>query len=192
MWSRSDQRRAYWAAAAIIACVVLYAMLSGCSSTQRIANAATDVRVKAVESEQRFDSIRERAAVVRLEADAIVDEAASGAKASAAIARNADVIAREVPGVQDRPSEWLGTLTWLAIAAVAVAAVVLVWQLGLGRLTRTVFGWVPRRQMAAAKLLDEASSDYATTTVEEAVAAMRGMDPDFDAAWRRRRLRDEL
>lgn len=192
MWGRADQRRAYWAAAAILACIVLYALLSGCSPTQRIADAATDVRTRAEASETRFEEIVERAEVVERESKAIAAEAKGGVADQRRIADEADAIAREVPGVQDKPSELFGTLTWLAIAAAAVAAVVLVWQLGLGRLTRTIFGWVPRRQMAAAKLLDEASSDYATTTVQEAVAAMRGMDPDFDAAWRRRRIRDGI
>lgn len=185
-------RIAIAAGAAILLCIVLTAIMQGCSPSQRIAQGANVARANATSSEQRFRAIDERALQAEAAVAEIRGEAAAGAKEQQAIVAAAEQIAEAVPGVQDKPNEWLGTLTWLAIAAVAIAGVVLVWQLGLGTLVRTAIGWIPQRKVAAAKLLDEAGSDYSATTLEEAVAAMRGMDPEFDAAWRRRRLRDGL
>ncbi len=185
-------RIAIAAGAAILLCIVLSTIMQGCSPSQRIAEGANVARANAASSEQRFVVIDERALQAQAALGEIRDEASSGIREQQAIVAAAERIAEAVPGVQDRPNEWLGTLTWLAIAAVAVAGVVLVWQLGLGTLVRTAIGWLPQRKVAAAKLLDEASSDYSETTLDEAVAAMRGMDPEFDAAWRRRRLRDGL
>jgi hypothetical protein len=178
--------------AAILLCIVLSTIMQGCSPSQRIAEGANVARANAAASEQRFVVIDERALQAQSALGEIRDEAAGGIREQQAIVTAAERIAEAVPGVQDRPNEWLGTLTWLAIAAVAVALVVLVWQLGVGTLVRTAIGWLPQRKVAAAKLLDEAGSDYSETTLDEAVAAMRGMDPEFDAAWRRRRLRDGL
>ena len=178
--------------AAILLCIVLSTIMAGCSPSQRIAEGANVARANAASSADRFAVIDERALEAEAAMATIRREAAGGAAEQKAIVKAADKIAESVPGIQDRPNEWLGTLTWLAIAAVAVAIVVLVWQLGLGRLIRTAIGWIPRRTQTAAKLLDEAGSDYSETTYEEAIAAMRGMDPEFDAAWRRRRLRDGL
>lgn len=178
--------------AAILLCILLSAMMQGCSPTRAIAEGATTARANAASSEHRFNVIDERALEAQAALGEIRGEAASGVREQREIAKAADQIAEAVPGVQDKPNQWLGTLSWLAIAAIAVAGVVLVWQLGLGTLVRTAIGWIPKRKAAAAKLLAEAGSDYSETTLEEAVAAMRGMDPEFDAAWRRRRRHDGL
>lgn len=178
--------------AAILLCIVLSTIMQGCSPSQRIAEGANVARANAASSEQRFVVIDERALQAQAALGEIRDEASGGIREQQAIVAAAEKIAEAVPGVQDRPNEWLGTLTWLAIAAIAIAGVVLVWQLGLGTLVRTAIGWIPKRKAAAAKLLAEAGSDYSETTLEEAVAAMRGMDPEFDAAWRRRRRHDGL
>lgn len=178
--------------AAILLCIVLSTIMQGCSPSQRIAEGANVARANAASSEHRFNVIDERALQAQAALGEIRDEASGGIREQQAIVAAAERIAEAVPGVQDKPNEWLGTLTWLAIAAIAIAGVVLVWQLGLGTLVRTAIGWLPQRKVAAAKLLDEAGSDYSETTLEEAVAAMRGMDPEFDAAWRRRRRHDGL
>lgn len=178
--------------AAILLCIVLSTIMQGCSPTRAIAEGATTAQANAASSKHRFNVIDERALEAQAALGEIRDEASGGIREQQAIVAAAERIAEAVPGVQDKPNEWLGTLTWLAIAAIAIAGVVLVWQLGLGTLVRTAIGWIPKRKAAAAKLLAEAGSDYSETTLEEAVAAMRGMDPEFDAAWRRRRRHDGL
>jgi len=145
-------------------------LLAGCkSATERIANSAAEIRTLAESSKQRF----------------AVLEVPEGESEQQRIIALSETVQRAVPGVQDNPSELLGTLEIVAIAAMAVAGVVLVWQLGLGQLTRSVFSWVPARKRAAAKLLDEAIDPTHETNMREAVAALRAMDPDLDLAFRK-------
>jgi hypothetical protein len=151
----------------ILACLLLL----GCSTpTQRIVGASMDIRDLAESSKGRFEELK-------------VPE---GVKEQEQIISLTRVVVEAVPLVQDKPSDILGTL-WVASVAVACVAIAfLAWHLGIGRLTRSLFGWVPSPKLQAAKLLDEAVDDDSNTTVREAVAAMRALDPDLDLAFRKR------
>ena len=175
---------AYLAAlAALVAC----AMALSCSSTQRIAAAANDSRTAAASSEDRFVAIREQAVVATKALDVVRGEAKAGEAEQRAIIAASDVVSSEVAGVQDKPSDLMQMLTWVSIAVVSIAVVVVLWQTGIGTAIRSAVGLIPRPKRTAAKLLDEAMDDASATTLNEAVAAMRASDPEFDAAWRRRR-----
>lgn len=175
--------------AAILACI---AILSSCSSTGRIAGAANVARSSAASSEDRFVLIEERAVEATAAMEVVRDEAKAGAKEQRRIIESSDVISREVAGVQDKPSDLLSMLTWGSIAVVAVAVAVVLWQTGIGSAIRSGLGLIPRPKRTAAKLLDEAMDDASATTLQEAIAAMRASDREFDAAWRRRRTDDGL
>lgn len=144
-----------------------FLLLAGCSPSQRIASNASTIRTLAESSRDRFEaaSIPEGVA----EQAAIIDRAA-------AISIDAASVRDEIPG-------WLSTLEWVAIAALAVAVCVLVWQLGFGAIVRRLVGWIPERKRSAAKLLRE--SVDGSTNIREAVAAIRSADPLLDAAYRK-------
>ena len=90
-------------------------------------------------------------------------------------------------GVEDKTPAWMSMLTWIAIAAVVVAVVVLLWQTGLGTMIRIAVGWLPRKQRQdadlAAGMLDPSKPEDA----REYIAARRFSDPYFDAAWKQAR-----
>lgn len=145
----------------------LFVLLAGCSPSQRIASNASSIRTLAESSRDRFEAAAIPEGVE--EQDQIIERAAA--------------ISVDVAGVRDEVPAWLSTLEWVAIAALAVAVSVLVWQLGVGTLVRRLVGWIPRPKRTAAKLLRE--SVDGTTNVREAVAAIRSADPLIDAAYRK-------
>ena len=142
-------------------------LLAGCSPTQRIASNASSIRTLAESSRDRFEA-------------AAIPE---GVAEQAAIIEKAASISIDVAGVRDEVPSWLSTVEWFAIATLAVAVCVLVWQLGLGAIVRRLVGWIPERQRTAAKLLRE--SVDGSTNIREAVAAIRSADPLLDAAYRK-------
>lgn len=150
----------------LVACL----LLGGCrTATEQIAYSSAEIRTLAESSKQRF---------IRL------DEPKGEAEQERIIGLT-EAVAKAIPGVQEKPSELLGLLEILAIAGVCVAVAIVVWQLGLGHLTRSLFSWVPARKKAAAKLLDEAVDPNHETNMREAVAALRAMDPELDLAFRK-------
>jgi hypothetical protein len=68
---------------------------------------------------------------------------------------------------------------------VAVAVVVLLWQTGLGQAIRIAVGWLPRKKVSDAELAFSMLRPESKEDPREYVAARRGADPEFDAAWRR-------
>lgn len=149
---------------------VFLLLLSGCkTATQQIADSTAEIRTLAESSKQRF---------------IVLDEPQGEAEQERIIGLT-ETVAKAIPGVQEKPSELLGLLEILAIAGVCLAVAVIVWQLGLGHLTRSLLSWVPARKKAAAKLLDEAVDPNHETNMREAVAALRAMDPELDLAFRK-------
>lgn len=144
--------------------------LVGCSSgTSTIASSAISIRRNAESSRDRF----------------IAADIPAGIREQDQIIAATEDIAMALPDVQDTPSEWTDLLELGAIAAICIAVVVLVWQLGLGTLVRTMIGWIPRKKESAAKLLREAADEDDPTSIREAIAAIRTMDPELDAAYRK-------
>ncbi len=142
-------------------------LLLGCSPSQRIASNASAIRTLAESSRDRFEAAEIPEGVA--EQEAIIDRAAA--------------ISVDVASVRDEIPGWLSTVEWVAIAALAVAVCVLVWQLGFGAIVRRLVGWIPERKRSAAKLLRE--SVDGSTNIREAVAAIRSADPLLDAAYRK-------
>ena len=144
--------------------------LAGCKNgTSTIAGAAVGIRRNAESSRDRF-------------LDAGISE---GVKEQDSIISATEQVALALPNVQEKPSEWMDLLELGAIAAICIAVVVLVWQLGLGTLIRTMIGWIPQKKQSAAKLLREAADDNDPTSIREAIAAIRVMDPELDAAYKK-------
>jgi hypothetical protein len=94
-------------------------------------------------------------------------------------------IHHRLPDTEDQTPAWLSTIGWVAIAVVAVAVVVLLWQTGIGQAVRIAIGWLPRRKVVDAELAAGMLDDSKPEDAREYVAARRASDPEFDAAWRR-------
>ena len=156
--SRHDDDELFWFAAGILGLIVLAIFMAGCGSApERIAGSAVEIRNAAESSRGRFEEL------------AITE----GVAEQNLIIAESEAIIRQVPRVQQNPTEWLGTIEWVAIAVVGVVFVTMIWQLGLGRLVRTAIGWLPRNTVATAKLMRESVQN--PTHIREAVAALRAM-----------------
>lgn len=90
-------------------------------------------------------------------------------------------------GVEDKTPAWMSMLTWIAIAAVVVAVVVLLWQTGLGTMIRLAIGWLPRKQRQDADLAASMLNPSKPEDAREYIAARRASDPYFDAAFKKAR-----
>ena len=86
-------------------------------------------------------------------------------------------------GVEDKTPAWMSMLTWIAIAAVVVAVVVLLAQTGLGTAVRVMVGWLPRKKVSQAELAVDMLDPSRAESGREMIAAMRS-DPEFDLAFR--------
>lgn len=166
-----DSAGAWFAYGALIVLIlILVLQLSGCDAPSTIANSAVTIRQNAESSKDRFIALKVPEGVA--EQDEII--------------YLTEQVTHALPHIQQKPSAWQTTVEYVAIALIGLAAVLLVWQLGLGQLFRSLFSWVPRRKKSVAKLLDEAVNSEDEATMREAIAALRVMDPDIDAAFRSR------
>jgi len=149
--------------------VLLLVLVGGCSSSpRRIAESAVEIRSNAQSSLDRFEESGDQ----------------GGMTEQRAILREVDEIVVHIPDVQSVVPSWIDPLKWSAVAVILLVLLVLVWHLGLGQLAQALIGWIPRRKKTAAKLLQDAIDPQDDTTMREAVAALRAMDPQLDRAFR--------
>jgi len=110
---------------------------------------------------------------------------------SARIYELAGAIHSELPGTTDKIPAWMELAGWIAIAVVSIAVVVILWQTGIGQAIRIAIGWIPRKKVSDAELAFSMLSPDSQEDPREYVAARRGADPEFDAAWRRLNARKD-
>jgi hypothetical protein len=151
--------------------VIVVCILMGCSPVSRIANNTNEIRTQAQLLADHGMTINDPVVVTGATR---IDTLAAG-------------IHIALGGVEDKTPAWMSMLTWIAIAAVVVAVVVLLWQTGLGTMIRIAVGWLPRKQRQdadlAAGMLDPSKPEDA----REYIAARRASDPYFDAAFKEAR-----
>lgn len=162
--STRSSRRSRVAASSLAAIV-----LAGCSSLGKVSEHANEIRTEA----------RLLEAHGRETGDAQVVDS------SRRIYDLAAHIHERLPDLEDKEPAWLSTLVWVSAAVVAVAVVVLLWQTGLGQAIRVAVGWLPRKKVSDAELAFSMLRPESKEDPREYVAARRGADPEFDAAWRR-------
>lgn len=156
----------------ILLLLVVSGIMSGCKSApQRISERAVSIRETAASSRERF-----READIQ-----------AGVREQEEIISLANGISVDATQVDPTQPWWLPMVEYGAIAAILLAIVAILWQTGLGSAIRAAVGWLPRKSVSAAKLLHEAVDQEHETSVREAVAALRVMDPTLDAAYRRLR-----
>jgi hypothetical protein len=146
-------------------------LLAGCSSISRIGNNTNAIRTEA-------QTLIDHGVAVN---DPVVVNGASKIDTLAAGIHIA------LGGVEDKTPAWMSMLTWIAIAAVVVAVVVLLWQTGLGTMIRLAIGWLPRKQRQDADLAASMLNPSKPEDAREYIAARRASDPYFDAAFKKAR-----
>ena len=147
-------------------------VLSGCSPVSRIANNTNEIRTQAQLLADHGMAINDPVVVTGATR---IDTLAAG-------------IHIALGGVEDKTPAWMSMLTWIAIAAVVVAVVVLLWQTGLGTAVRVMVGWLPRKKVSQAELAVDMLDPSRAESGREMIAAMRS-DPEFDAAFRKAQSR---
>lgn len=159
-----------WVLLLVVLLVVLSAILKGCKAApQRIGEQAAAIRQVASSSRERFVAVDDR----------------DGEAEQDRIMSLAEEISVDATLVDPTEPWWSGAVRNAAMALAVVAVVVLLWQTGIAAAIRGMFGLLPRRSVATAKLLSEVVEPNSQTSVREAVAAMRASDPLLDAAYRR-------
>jgi hypothetical protein len=142
-------------------------VLTACSPVSRIANNTNEIRTQAQLLADHGMAINDPVVVTGATR---IDTLAAG-------------IHIALGGVEDKTPAWMSMLTWIAIAAVVVAVVVLLWQTGLGTAVRVMVGWLPRRKVSQAELAVDMLDSSRAENGREMIAAMRS-DPEFDSAFR--------
>jgi hypothetical protein len=155
-----------------ISIFIIVSLLAGCSPVSRIANNTNEIRTQAQLLADHGMAINDPVVVTGATR---IDTLAAGIHVA-------------LGGVEDKTPAWMSMLTWIAIAAVVVAVVVLLWQTGLGTAVRIMVGWLPRKKVSQAELAVDMLDPSRSENGREMIAAMRS-DPEFDAAYRKAQSR---
>jgi len=163
---------------------------TGCSSAVQAINAdAETIDELAQASEGRFSWIAETTTD-----DDIRDESKDGIADQRAIQSAVAGIRDELPRVEDRQPWWAAMVGRVALAGVLIAALLLLWQTGLGHLLRrlvySVSWMIPQRARRAAAIDRKLVEDDDPANIREAIAVRRSSDPAYDAAWLKLKHKD--
>jgi hypothetical protein len=152
----------------IILAAALCCVTAGCNPVARISANATKIRNEAGTLIDHGNAI----------GDPVVVESATR------IDGYASDIHGDIPSVQAVTPAWLSTIHWWGIAVAFVAVAFILWRSGALTAVRIAIGWLPRRKVTEAELAAKMLGNDEETP-REYVAAKRGSDELFDAAWRK-------
>jgi hypothetical protein len=94
-------------------------------------------------------------------------------------------VAKSLTSVQDITPWWAKTLTYGLLALSIIGIGFVLWYTGVGSFLRGVLGLVTPRARKEAEIAAAAMDSNDPTTMREFVAAKRGLDPEFDIAFRK-------
>lgn len=138
---------------------------------------------------ERTNQIRSEADALRVHGEAIHDKVVvDGANRISLLASD---IHQTLPEVEDKVPAWMDMVVWGAIAVVAVAVVVILWQTGLGTAVRIAIGWIPRPVKRDADMAVAMMDPARTEDAREYIAARRAASPLFDSAYQKARAAQE-
>lgn len=144
-------------------------LLVGCSELAKVSRNAVEIQAESQALIDHGTTVGDKEVVTRA---GRIHELATGIHGS-------------IPHLEDRTPAWLEVVWWGAIAVVALAVVVLLWQTGLGAAIRVAVGWLPRRKVQDASLAAGMLDPNKPEDAREYIAARRAADPEFDAAWQK-------
>ena len=144
-------------------------LLVGCSELAKVSRNAVEIQAESQALIDHGTAVGDKEVVTRA---GRIHELATGIHGS-------------IPHLEDRTPAWLEVVWWGAIAVVALAVVVLLWQTGLGAAIRVAVGRLPRRKVQDASLAAGMLDPNKPEDAREYIAARRAADPEFDAAWQK-------
>lgn len=164
-----------------------------------MADATKENRDLATASRGRFDGIGEEARSDTPDIARIEEEAKAGSAEQDKIIDNSNLvidshheiveevaeIAKALTGVQDITPWWAKMITYGLVALSVIGISFLLWYTGIGGFLRGVLGLVTPRARKEAEIAAAAMDTDDPTTMREFVAAKRGLDPEFDRAFRK-------
>lgn len=154
---------------------LLVMFLVGCSPVSQIASNSNEIRTQAQLLASHGAAINDPVVV-------------SGATRIDTLAAGIHVA---LGGVEDKTPAWMSMLTYIALAAVLVAVVVILWQTGIGMAIRIAIGWIPRKPRQEAELAANMLDPSKPENAREFIAAQRASDPYFNAAFVKARAAQE-
>lgn len=149
--------------------LVVSGLLAGCSASKRIGANASAIQTEARTLSEHGKTTGDTNVVA----------------GSERIYTLAEAIHNEIPSVEDKVPQWLVTLEWAIIAVLAVAAIVILWQTGLGQAMRVALGWIPRAKRQDAELAADMLDPKHKENAREYIAARRASDPEFNSAFKK-------
>jgi hypothetical protein len=167
-----------------LALIVLLALGSCQTSTERIATSANEVEGLARSSGRRFERIHTETYKPEPSLPTIRGESEAGIVEQEQIMGLVDAITYHLTGTTNNVPWWATLLTYALIFGSIVGAFALCWWLGIGRLVRGWLGIITPRERAQAQLAAE-MIDAGDESVRERVWRWREEDKIFDAAFRR-------
>lgn len=149
--------------------IVVSLLVCGCSASKRIGGTASAIQDEAIALSDHGKSTGDMTVI-------------TGADRIYSLAQ---AIHSDLPAVEDKVPQWLVTLEWALIAVLAVAAIVILWQTGIGQAIRVAVGWIPRAKRQDAELAADMLDPKHKENAREYIAARRASDPEFNSAFKK-------
>lgn len=163
--------------------ISLVFFLASCSAVGKIQSGANEIRTLAEESKQEFEKINEAASATDPRISEIKERSNQGISKQTAIIEKTETVIEATSGVKDIVPWWATTLEVVIVGLAILGTCFALWYSGLGLLVKKLIGYIPSAKIQEAKLLSEAIDEQNKTTIREAIAAMRAMDPELNKAF---------
>ena len=163
--------------------ISLVFFLASCSAVGKIQSGTNEMRTLAEESKQEFEKINEAASATDPRISEIKERSNQGISKQTAIIEKTETVIEATSGVKDIVPWWATTLEVVIVGLAILGTCFALWYSGLGLLVKKLIGYIPSAKIQEAKLLSEAIDEQNKTTIREAIAAMRAMDPELNKAF---------
>jgi len=159
-------------------------VLCSCSQVKRIQTNSFDIQDLAQEAITNYEGIIEATEQTPPRLREIVERSHQGISQQTEILEKAKDTILQTSQVVDATPKWQELIELGLWTALIVAVVIGAWYLGLGTVTRKLFGFIPEAKKEEAKLLREALDDESSTELKEVVAYLRAKDPELNRAYK--------
>ena len=166
---------------------VMVINLVGCSAVTAINKSANSITSAAQQSKENFEGIREAVSASPPRLVEATERSNQGIQQQAEIIKKSQDIIEETSKVKDIVPWWAQLAEIIFVSVGLLGALVGAWYLGLGTLTCRLIGYIPERKKSQANILSDALDPSNPTTFREAVAALRGQDPQLDMVFKKRK-----
>lgn len=171
----------------LILLMTMILSLCSCNKVQRIQKNTNDIQSLAQASKENYEAIGSAAKAHPARISEIVERSNQGISQQTEIIEKAKDTIIQTSQVVDAVPKWMEMLELGLWVALAFAILGVSWYLGLGTLTRRLFGYIPQAKQEEAKLLSEALDKNSDTEIREVIAYLRARDPELNAAYKKAR-----